>query len=163
VRRREPRCDGTRFAIDAEREAIPFHQLQDRRGNFRAGRSHRDGAAVRQAPGTADAGMMSLVSSPWAAAETIGASASELASFQEEPRQLKSGTAGKTGFLRLEFEHEHDRTVLANLERRLPYMVQRPLYCDEQMPQLPWVFIITSTGCVVQGDRLGLEVALGAG
>ena len=106
---------------------------------------------------------MSPVSCPRAAVETIGASASELAAFQDEPRQLKSGTAGKSGFLRLGFEYEDGRTVLANLERRLPYMVQRALYCDEQMPHLAWVFMITSTGCVVQGDRLALEVALGAG
>ncbi|PWT84568.1 MAG: urease accessory protein [Blastocatellia bacterium] len=107
--------------------------------------------------------MNSPVSCPWAAVETIGASVSELASFQEEPRQLKSGTVGKTGFLRLGFEYEDGRTVLANLERRPPYMVQRALYCDEQMPHLAWVFMITSTGCVVQGDRLALEIALGSG
>src|SRR5262245_37319133 len=106
---------------------------------------------------------MSPVSSPSAAVETLGASISELAPFQDEPRQMKSGTAGKTGYLRLEFEYEDGRTVLANLDRRLPYMVQRALYCDEYMPHLPWVFMITSTGCVVQGDRLALEVALGSG
>jgi urease accessory protein len=107
--------------------------------------------------------MMSARSSPWAAVERIGASVSELAQFQDEPRQLRSGTAGKTGFLRLGFEHEDGRTVLADLERRPPYMVQRALYCDERMPHLAWVFIITSTGCVVQGDRLALEIALGPG
>lgn len=100
---------------------------------------------------------------PWPAVETIGASLAELAPFQAEPPQLKSGTAGKTGFLRLEFEHDEGRTVLAHLERRLPCMVQRALYCDERMPHLPWVFTITSTGCVVQGDRLAVEVALGPG
>lgn len=107
--------------------------------------------------------MMFPVSCPWAAVETIGASVSELAPFQEEPRQMKSGTVGKAGFLRLGFAYEDGRTVLAILERRPPYMVQRALYCDEQMPHLAWVFLITSTGCVVQGDRLALEVALGAG
>ena len=100
---------------------------------------------------------------PCADVETIGASMPELAPFQEEPRQLKSGTPGKSGFLRLGFEHEDGRTVLANLDRRMPYLVQRALYCDEQMPQLAWVFMITSTGCIVQGDRLALEVALGSG
>ena len=95
--------------------------------------------------------------------EAIGASVSELAAFRDEPRQMKSGTVGKNGFLGLRFESEDGRTVLANLERRPPYMVQRALYCDEQMPDLPWVFMITSTGCVVQGDRLTLEVALGSG
>jgi urease accessory protein len=103
------------------------------------------------------------MSPPWASVETIGTSVAELAPFQDEPRQLKSGTAGKSGFLHLEFEHQDGRTVLANFERRLPYMVQRALYCDQRMPDLPWVFIITSTGCVVQGDRLALEVTLGSG
>jgi urease accessory protein len=107
--------------------------------------------------------MTSPVSSAWTSVETIGASLSELAPFQEEPRQMKSGTVGKSGFLRLGFEYEDGRTVLANLERRPPYMVQRALYCDERMPHLAWVFMITSTGCVVQGDRLALDVALGAG
>src|SRR5215510_11857389 len=106
---------------------------------------------------------MSPVSSPSVGIETLGASISELVPFQQEPRQMKSGTAGKTGFLRLGFEHEGGRTVLSTLERRLPYMVQRALYCDRQMPHLPWVFLITTTGCVVQGDRLALEVSLGSG
>jgi urease accessory protein len=107
--------------------------------------------------------MTSPVPGPRAAVDTIAASVSELAPFQGEPPQLKSGTAGKTGFLRLGFEYQGDRTVLASLERRLPYIVQRALYCDEQMRQLAWVFVITSTGCVVQGDRLAMEAALGPG
>lgn len=107
--------------------------------------------------------MMPPASSPQAAAETIGLSMPELARFQDEPRQMTSGEVGKSGFLRLAFECQDGRTVLANLERRLPYMVQRALYCDEQMPNLPWVFVITSTGCVVQGDRLAMEVALSRG
>ncbi len=105
--------------------------------------------------------MKSPLAGPLTAVETLGVSISELAPFQDEPRQMKSGTAGKTGFLHLGFEREDGRTVLKQLERRLPYMVQRPLYCDEQMPHLAWVFVITSTGCVVQGDRLAMELALG--
>jgi urease accessory protein len=98
---------------------------------------------------------------PWAAAEALGASAAELARFQDEPLQMKSGTVGKTGFLRLGFERRGARTILANLERRAPYMAQRALYCDERMPGLAHVFMITTTGCVLQGDRLALEVMLG--
>ena len=40
----------------------------------------------------------------WQAAEALGASAKEFAPFQDEPAQMKSGTVGKTGFLRLGFE-----------------------------------------------------------
>ena len=104
--------------------------------------------------------MKSLVSSPWTSVETIGASAPELVPFQQEPRQMKSGTAGKTGFLRLGFEREGGRTVLASLERRPPYMVQRALYCDPEMPGLACAFLITTTGCLLQGDRLALEITV---
>jgi urease accessory protein len=102
-------------------------------------------------------------SAPWLAAEALGASIPELAEFQDEPLQMKSGTVGKTGFLRLGFEHRGNRTILANLERRTPYMAQRALYCDQGMPDLAWVFLITTTGCLLQGDRLALDIMLGAG
>jgi urease accessory protein len=100
---------------------------------------------------------------PWAAAESLGASAPELAAFQDEPLQMKSGTVGKTGFLHLGFEHRGRHTILATLDRRVPYMAQRALYCDQKMPELAWVFLITTSGCLLQGDRLALDIRLGPG
>jgi urease accessory protein len=105
--------------------------------------------------------MIPTASTPWAHAEELGASVPELAAFQDEPLQMKSGTVGKTGFLRIGFEHRGQQTILANLERRAPYMVQRALYCDPEMPGLACVFLITTTGCLLQGDRLALEITLG--
>lgn len=98
---------------------------------------------------------------PWAAAEALGASAAEMAAFQDEPLQMRSGTIGKTGFLHLGFERRGDHTILADLDCRAPYMAQRSLYCDQAMPDLPYVFLITTAGCVLQGDRLALDVVLG--
>jgi urease accessory protein len=100
---------------------------------------------------------------PWAAAERLGLSATELAGFQDEPPQMASGTVGKTGFLRLGFERRGDHTILAELDRRTPYMAQRALYPDPAMPDQAWLFMITTSGCILQGDRLALEVALGPG
>ena len=105
--------------------------------------------------------MSSATSAPWQHAEELGSSVPELALFQDEPCQMKSGTVGKTGFLRLGFERRGDQTILADFERRAPYMVQRVLYCDSEMPGLACVFLITTTGCLVQGDRLAVDVALG--
>jgi urease accessory protein len=99
---------------------------------------------------------------PWARAEALGASRPEFAAFQDEPPQMRSGTVGKTGLLRLGFELRSGQTILANLERRAPYMVQRALHCDEAMPGLACVFLITTTGCVLQGDRFALDITLGA-
>lgn len=100
---------------------------------------------------------------PWAAAEALGMSAPELASFQNEPPQMKSGTVGKTGFLHLGFERRGNHTILAQLDRRTPYLAQRALYCDQGMPDLPWVFLITTSGCLLQGDRLALDMRLDSG
>lgn len=100
---------------------------------------------------------------PWADAEALGLAATELAAFQDEPPQMASGAVGKTGFLRLGFEVRGDRTILAELDRRAPYMAQRALYPDPGMPDQAWLFMITTSGCVLQGDRLALEVGLGPG
>lgn len=100
---------------------------------------------------------------PWAAAEALGRTAAELAPFQSEPPQMASGAVGKTGFLRLGFEQRGDRTILAELDRRAPFMAQRPLYPDPAMPDMAWLFMITTSGCVLQGDRMVLEVTLAPG
>jgi urease accessory protein len=84
----------------------------------------------------------------------------ELTSFQDEPRQLPSGVAGKNAFLRLGFERRGSRTVLAHLDRRAPLLVQQALYWDEALPDLPCVFMITTTGCILQGDRFNIEIDL---
>jgi len=42
-------------------------------------------------------------------------------------------------------------------------MAQRPLYPDATMPDLAWLFMISTAGCVLQGDRLALDVTLAPG
>ena len=103
------------------------------------------------------------MAAPWAAAEALGRTARELAAFQDEPPQMRSGAVGKTGFLHLGFERRGRRTILADLDYRIPYRAQRALYCDEAMPDLAHVFLITTTGCLLQGDRMALDIALQRG
>jgi len=98
---------------------------------------------------------------PWATAEALGATGAELAAFQDEPLQMRSGAIGKNAFLHLGFEQRGGGTILADLDYRMPYRAQRALYCDPNLPDQAWVFVITTSGCVLQGDRLALEVALG--
>lgn len=87
----------------------------------------------------------------------------EFARFRDEPAQMRSGAVGKRGLLSFGFEKRRDRTILADLARRTPCLVSRALYCDPPMPDMPWLFTITSTGCVLQGDRLHMDVSLKAG
>jgi urease accessory protein len=106
--------------------------------------------------------MMAAASATSMEAHALNASAPELAAFQDEPPQMRSGAAGKNGFLRIGFEHRGRHTILASVDRRAPYMVQRALHCDQELPELAWVFLINTTGCVVQGDRLALDITVGS-
>jgi urease accessory protein len=108
-----------------------------------------------------DAGECSLLRAAAAADDAGDRAPTELAAFQDEPPQMPSGAVGKSGYLRLGFERRGGRTILADLDRRTPYMVQRALYPDEALPDQAWLFLITTTGCVLQGDRLTLDVTLG--
>ncbi len=96
-----------------------------------------------------------------AAGEALNFAPAQFSAYLGEPPQMKSGAVGKSGFLRLGFERRDERTILADLQSRTPYLAQRALHCDEALPEMAWLFTITTAGCVLQGDRLALEVALG--
>ena len=87
----------------------------------------------------------------------------EFAPYQNEPPQMGSGAVGKRGLLRLGFELRGGETILADFDSRAPYLAQRVLHCDSSMPDLAWLFLITTSGCVLQGDRFALDMTLGAG
>ncbi|MFN8470014.1 MAG: urease accessory protein UreD [Caldilineaceae bacterium] len=84
----------------------------------------------------------------------------ELAPYRDEPKQLASGVAGKDGALELRFAPNGDRTNLVELYRRAPLLVQKALYWDVAMPGLPCVMIITTSGCILQGDRYRIKIEL---
>jgi urease accessory protein len=105
----------------------------------------------------------SKLSKPNTAKTAVWDKAFELDDYRDEPGQMPSGAVGKNGSLHLGFERRGKRTILRKLRRRFPYFAHRALYWDEMMPDLPCVFLITTTGCVLQGDRLHLGVELGPG
>lgn len=72
-------------------------------------------------------------------------------------------SAGKNGVLHLEFARSGDRSVLAHLHRQAPLLAQQALYWDEHLPAMPCVFMITTSGCVLQGDRLDVCISLRPG
>jgi len=82
------------------------------------------------------------------------AAAKEMAPYIAGPETMPAGSPGKTGYLRLGFElDEEGRSILRDLERRTPLIVQQELYFDEKMPEMPCVYILSSGGPNVDGDR----------
>ncbi|WP_392565297.1 urease accessory protein UreD [Utexia brackfieldae] len=91
-------------------------------------------------------------------AHTLGQTAQEMANYQDEPVQMQSGAVGKSGYLKLRFAKGEQRSELVEMERRVPSLVQKALYWDEEMPQLPCVTMISTSGCLLQGDRQALDI-----
>jgi urease accessory protein len=80
----------------------------------------------------------------------------------EEGSPARSAHKNETnGILELSFSRRGDRSVLAHLYREAPLLVQQALYWDERLPGLPCVYVITTSGCVLQGDRFDISVAVG--
>lgn len=96
-------------------------------------------------------------------AHALGVNAPELAKYQDEPAQMRSGAVGKSGYLKLRFAKREHCSILAEMERRVPSLVQKALYWDEEIPELPCVTMISTSGCILQGDRLATDVHVEAG
>ncbi|MEZ3442064.1 MAG: urease accessory protein UreD, partial [Alistipes sp.] len=66
--------------------------------------------------------------------------------------------------LRLGFELDASgRSILRDWERRAPLIVQQALYFDEQLPDLPCVYILSSGGPNVDGDRYEQHITVRRG
>lgn len=81
-------------------------------------------------------------------------SAKEMKPYLTRPRAMHLGAPGKVGYLRLGFELDKTgKSIMRDLDRRAPLIVQQELYFDEEMPQLPCVYILSSGGPNIDGDR----------
>jgi len=69
----------------------------------------------------------------------------------------------KKGVLEMSFARRGDRSVLAHLYREAPLLAQQALYWDEHLPGLACVYVITTSGCVLEGDRFDISIDVGAG
>lgn len=78
----------------------------------------------------------------------------EMQPYLDEPAAMYVGAPGKRGFLDLRFEHDASgKSIMRHLDRRAPLIVQQELYFDEEMPEMPCVYILSSGGPNVDGDR----------
>jgi urease accessory protein len=86
----------------------------------------------------------------------------EISIYQEEPGQLGVGKAGKVGILQLKLERDADnrRTVIREQYCKTPLCVQRALYLEESLPAMAYVYIISPSGGILQGDRYRIDIVL---
>lgn len=78
----------------------------------------------------------------------------ELTPYLLPTKAMRLGAPGKFGMLDLVFELDgRGKSIMRHWDRRAPLIVQQELYFDEGMPEMPCVYILSSGGPNVDGDR----------
>lgn len=86
----------------------------------------------------------------------------EMAPYLEQPDAMYIGCPGKHGYLNLGFQLDKEgKSILRELDRRAPLIVQQELYFDEELPGMPCVYILSSGGPNVDGDRYVQNISVG--
>lgn len=83
----------------------------------------------------------------------------------QEPPAMAAGAIGKNGGIELVFSlnKKNGKSYLSQWSRRVPLIVQQELYFDESMPNMPCVYILSSGGPNVDGDRYTIDLKLKEG
>jgi urease accessory protein len=86
----------------------------------------------------------------------------EISVFEANLLQLKPGEPGKIGalVLKLEQNSETGKTVLKDLFSMVPLFVQKALYLEESLPSMAYVYIMSPSGGILQGDRYRIDLTL---
>lgn len=86
----------------------------------------------------------------------------EVAAYGQKLDQLEVGKAGKIGalVLKLENDSQRNKTVITEQYSRVPLLTQRALYLEESLPSMAYVFIISPSGGILQGDRYRMDITV---
>lgn len=85
----------------------------------------------------------------------------EMHPYLAPPDAMYVGAPGKHGYLRMGFELDAEgKSIMRDLERRVPLIVQQELYFDREWKELPCVYILSSGGPNLDGDRYQQDIYL---
>jgi urease accessory protein len=86
----------------------------------------------------------------------------EVLEYGSNLSQLGVGSAGKLGAitLRLELDPLRQKTVLKEQYSKVPLYTQRVLYLEESLPSMAYLYVISPSGGVLQGDRYRMDITL---
>ncbi len=86
----------------------------------------------------------------------------EVQAYGSELKQLQVGKAGKIGALTLllEQDQEREKTVIKEQYSKIPLFTQRALYLEESLPSMAYIYIMSPSGGILQGDRYRMDIVL---
>ena len=86
----------------------------------------------------------------------------EVLAYDSILSQLGVGTAGKVGalVLKLEYDPGRQKTVAKEQYSKVPLYTQRALYLEESLPSMAYMYIMSPSGGILQGDRYRMDITL---
>jgi len=85
----------------------------------------------------------------------------EIQIFEAKVKQLEVGKSGKVGILELELEKDSTgKTVITRQFSQVPLQFQRVLYLENSLPEMAYLYVMSPSGGILQGDRYRTDVLL---
>ncbi|HEU4604614.1 MAG TPA: urease accessory protein UreD [Nitrososphaera sp.] len=71
--------------------------------------------------------------------------------------------AGDKGLARIELARIGSKTAISRLRTMAPLLVQKALYPDSRLPGMAHVYLMSSAGGILHGDRMEIDIVAGSG
>ncbi len=85
----------------------------------------------------------------------------EIQAYDAKVKQLGVGKSGKVGILDLELQgNSVGKTVVTRQFSQVPLQIQRALYPENSLPGMAYLYVISPSGGILQGDRYRTDVLL---
>ena len=84
----------------------------------------------------------------------------EVQKYNSEIKQLEVGKSGKVGILDIELKQGNKKTSITKQFSQVPLQIQRAVYPEESLPEMAYLYIISPSGGILQGDRYKIDVTL---
>ena len=86
----------------------------------------------------------------------------EILEYDNHLEQLGIGKSGKLGILQLSLEKDkfNNKTSIKNQFYKIPLCIKRALYLEETCPEMAYIYIISPSGGILQGDRYRIDISL---
>ena len=85
----------------------------------------------------------------------------EVEKYNLKIKQLEVGKSGKVGILDVELKQNKElKTVITKQYSQVPLQIQRAVYPENSLPGMAYLYIISPSGGILQGDRYRTNITL---
>jgi len=85
----------------------------------------------------------------------------EIRTYEAKVKQLGVGKSGKVGILDLELQKDSTgKTIVTRQFSQVPLQFQRVIYPENSLPEMAYLYVMSPSGGILQGDRYRTDVLL---